>query len=404
MSTKAKPSVAEIISATLLVAGTSIGGGMLALPIATGICGFIPSLTILAICWLAMAMTALLLIEVTLWMEEGVHVVTMTERILGPIGKGLSWILFLFISYASIVAYTAGGGAQIAQATAALFDLSISKFWGCALFILFFGCIVDLGTKVLGRINAILFFAMILAYVALVLMGLDEVKFNHLCHVNWPFTFMAIPLALTTFSFQTMVPSLTPYLKRNVNALRMAVIAGTFITFLVYAIWQWLILGIVPVEGANGLAEAFKRGEPPTQFLKEHVNGAWISQIASFFAFFAIATSFLGMGLGLFDFLADGLHIKKKGKGKLILGALIIVPTLFFATQFERVFLVAMESSGGIGDAILNGMMPVAMVWIGRYYMNYKSHSPTPGGKMALILTFLFFLAAFTIQIYTYFM
>jgi tyrosine-specific transport protein len=213
---------------------------------------------------------------------------------------------------------------------------------------------------------------------------------------------VAIPLLLTTFSFQTMVPSLVPYLKRNIKALRIAVIGGTTITLIIYAIWQMLILGIVPAEGANSLAEALARGEPATQFLREHVDGRWVVAVAEYFAFFAIVTSFLGIALGLFDFLADGLHIKKDTAGKLLLGFLIIVPTLICATYFERIFIVALETSGGFGDSILNGLIPVAMAWLGRYYMKEYMDRPVllPGGKPALVAIGAFFFCALILTIY----
>jgi len=402
VSNQAALPLGNVISAMFLVAGTCIGGGMLALPVATGVSGLFPSLAVMAICWLGMTLTALLLLEVSLWMEEGAHIITMTSRILGLPGKFVSWCLYLFICYASLVAYTAGGGSQIADAFRHYLDWPLSKAVGSILFIVTFGVVIDLGSHIVGRVNSILFTAMIVAYFALVSMGLDEVKTEQLWHRNWSHSFLAIPLMLTTFSFQTMVPSLTPYLKRHVQSLRKAIIGGTTLTFLAYAVWQWLILGIVPVEGENGLAYALAIGEPPTQFLREHVNGAWVSTVADYFAFFAIVTSFLGIGLGLFDFLSDGLKIQKKGWGKLALAVLIIVPTLIFATQFERVFLVAMETTGGIGDSILNGMMPVMMVWIGRYYMGYKGEHQVGGGKPMLSAIFLFFLAAFVIQIIAY--
>lgn len=393
----------HLISAMFLVAGTCIGGGMLALPVATGVSGFVPSFAVMILCWLAMTFTALLLLEVSLWMEEGAHIITMSSRLLGPIGKIVSWCLYLFICYASIVAYTAGGASQITQVFSH-FSIPISKEVGCLIFIIGFGVIIDLGTQVVGRVNAILFTAMIASYFLLVGMGLDEVNLKQLLHKQWAPSLLAIPLMLTTFSFQTMVPSLTPYLKRNAKALRMAIIGGTTITFFAYAVWQWLILGIVPVNGDHGLAAALALGEPPTQFLREHVNGAWVSSIAEFFAFFAIVTSFFGIALGLFDFLSDGLHIPKKGWGKIALALLIIIPTFIFATRFERIFLVAMETSGGIGDSILNGMMPVLMVWIGRYKLGYSDPAlyRVGGGKPMLIAIFLFFLAAFIIQILAY--
>lgn len=391
----------SIISATFLVAGTCIGGGMLALPVATGVSGFLPSIFIMIICWLAMTATALLLLEVSMWMEEGVHLITMTSRILGLPGKVISWCLYLFICYASLVAYTAGGGVQVAMAFRDYFGFFISKEIGAVVFILVFGAVIYLGSRIVGRVNTVLFVAMIAAYIGLVGMGVPETKMELLSHRQWSGSLISVPLLLTAFSFQTMVPSLTPYLKRNAKALRFSVLGGTFIAFIIYAVWQLLILGIVPVEGSNGLAEALLRGEPATQFLREHVQSGWVCLVAEYFAFFAIVTSFLGIALGLFDFLSDGLGIQKTGSGRLILGLLIVIPIVIFATQFERVFLVAMETSGGFGDSILNGMIPVLMVWVGRYYMKMgdgKSFS-VPGGKPLLIVIFAFFLLTLGLEV-----
>ncbi|MGK5594818.1 MAG: amino acid permease [Parachlamydiaceae bacterium] len=391
MTLKHKPGKGTVLSAAFLVGGTCIGGGMLALPVATGLSGFMPSIVMMAICWLAMTLTALLFMEISLWMEEGVHVITMSSRILGPLGKAIAWILYLFICYASLVAYTAGGGIQIASTVHSFLGITLSKGWSCALFVLLFGGIIYCGHEIVGRINSILFVAMIGAYLALVGIGSSEVKPALLGYSHWRTSLLAVPLLLTSFSFQTMVPSLTPYLKRHAQSLRIAIVAGTVIAFIVYLIWQFLILGIVPVEGSNGLAEALERGAPATQFLGSHVNGHWVAKIAEYFAFFAIITSFLGIGFGLFDFLSDGLKIKEKGIGNLSLAILIIVPTLFFAVYFERAFLVALETSGGYGDTILNGIMPALMVWLGRYKMGYTGDFKLPGGKPLLFFIIVFF-------------
>lgn len=382
-----------------LVAGTCIGGGMLALPIATGVSGFLPSMAVMLVCWMAMTATALLLLEVSLWMEDGVHVITMTSRLLGLPGKVISWCLYLFICYASIVAYSAEGGRLIAGAINHSSSFFISKEIGCVFFTLVFGAVIYLGSKIVGRVNAILFIALIAAYFALVGIGSVEVKPDYLLNRRWSTALLALPLLLTSFSFQTMVPSLTPYLKKHANSLRLAIIGGTLIAFLVYAIWQALILGIVPVEGTDGLLDALSRGEPATLFIRQHVVGKWVAVIAEYFTFFAIVTSFLGIAMGLFDFLADGLGIKKERWGQLALGLLIVVPTIIFANMYERIFLLALDTTGGYGDTILNGLIPVTMVWIGRYKLGYGHAVQLPGGKSILTIVFIFFASALVMEI-----
>jgi tyrosine-specific transport protein len=389
------------LSAMFLVAGTCIGGGMLALPVATGVSGFLPAMAIMFLCWFAMTCSALFLLEANLWMKEGAHVITMASTLLGPIGKVVSWCLFLFISYASLVAYTSAGGSLFASAFQHL-DFIPSKELSCALFILIFGGVLYLGTQIVGRVNSILVIAMIAAYVGLIGSGAGEVDPQKLLHQHWPTSLLAIPVLLSTFSFQTMLPSLTPYLKRNARALRIAVIGGTTITFIIYTIWQILVLGIIPVHGQNSLLTALEAGEPVTQFLHHHINGDWLAFFAEYFAFFALVTSFLGIGLGLFDFLADGFKIKKTAMGQLLLGFLVIVPTYFFSIYFDRIFLIALDTTGGFGDSILNGIMPVLMVWLGRYWYKFPSENRTWGGKPLLVLVMLFFVTALCIEIFIY--
>lgn len=254
-------------AATCLVAGTCIGGGMLALPLSSGTSGFFPSLVIMLICWFMMTFTALLLLEVSLWMEPDVHVITMSSRILGWPGRAVSWVLYLFISYASLVAYTAEGGSQLAHLFER-FDLHLSLQWSSLLYIVGFALIIDLGSALLGRINTIFFVAMMLAYMMLIGSGVSEVHLDNLTHTHWAVSWMAVPVILTTFSFQTMVPSLPAYMNRNIGGLRTAIIGGTTLTLLVYVLWQWLILGIVPLEGDHGLHAAWRDGIQPTRFLE----------------------------------------------------------------------------------------------------------------------------------------
>ena len=51
-------SFSRYLGGILLVAGTTIGAGMLALPVSTAFMGFYPSLLIFAICWFFMLISA----------------------------------------------------------------------------------------------------------------------------------------------------------------------------------------------------------------------------------------------------------------------------------------------------------------------------------------------------------
>lgn len=389
----------SFIGATLLVGGTCIGGGMLALPVETGIAGFFPSLLVMILCWAYMTYTGLLLVEANLWMEEGAHTMTMASRLLGRGGKFASMFLYLFMGYGSLIAYNSGGSGLITNFIQGMMGTSITRFESCVLFAILFGSMIYLGTRLIGRVNALLVTGMIVAYFIMIGNGLGETHFSLLSHRNWSHSFITLPLVLTTFSFQMIVPSLTPYLKRDPTSLRKAIIYGTTIPFVIYAMWQWIVLGIVPIEGSHGLGEAFVKGITATQSLKYYVMTSWLSVAAEYFAFFALVTSYLGIALGMYDFISDSMKIRKKGMGKLSLGLIIIIPSLLVSIYYPRAFLFALEITGGFGDTLLNGILPVMMVWVGRYIKHHEGPYTVSGGKKSLLLIIAFSLVVFAVQI-----
>lgn len=381
----------KTINALFLVAGTCVGGGMLALPISGSAAGFWPSVGVMFAACVFMTVTGLLFLEATLWMNHQAHIISMSARLLNKYGEMLCWFVYLFIGYFSLTAYVSGGGKEISFVATEIFKFPLSNYFGSFFFISIFGVILYLGHRTVERVNLVLFVSMMTAYVLMIVLAYPEVQFsllerrdptaNNLLFIS--------PLMLTTFSFPGIVPTIVPYLGRDIKLLRVAIIGGTALTFFVYFVWLFVMFGSVPYEGSHGLKEAFLCDIPATECLYYAIQNPVLSYTAQFFAFFALTTSFLGIALALFDFLADGFKISKIGRGKLTLTLMIAVPSLFFGIYFKRAFITALEMSGGIGDSIISGLIPVVMVWRGRYHFhlpNQESYQ-VMGGKALLIMT-----------------
>jgi tyrosine-specific transport protein len=387
----------RLLSAAFLISGTCVGGGMLALPVETFQIGFFPSLLAMALTWIFMTVSGLLLVEANLWMPEGAHMMTIASRLLGKIGKWLCVTLYLFMAYASLIAYNSGGAVILIRGIKTFFSSSMTYRSGCVLFGLLFGTLAYLGTKRIGRVNILLMTGMILSYIGLVGFGFKEVSIHRLIQQQWSSLGMVFPLLLATFSYQMIIPTLTPYLRRDPKSLRFAVLLGTTIPFCAYAIWQWVVLGSVPLEGSNGLQEAFSKGQAATEALYAIVSNTYFVALAESFAFFALVTSYLGIALGLFDFLRDGLKLQQQISHKLCIGALVVLPVIFFATAFPNAFVLALEVSGGFGDALFSGIIPVLMVWVGRYSKNFIGNYRVAGGKG--LLAAMFFCSSYVLVI-----
>src|SRR5579871_6624910 len=100
----------QLIGGILLVAGTSIGAGMLALPVVTAEGGFFPAFFTYLLCWGFMTCTGLLMLEICLEMPPDANLISMAGAYLGRGGKIFAWVLYLFLFYCLTIAYLSGGG------------------------------------------------------------------------------------------------------------------------------------------------------------------------------------------------------------------------------------------------------------------------------------------------------
>lgn len=376
----------RIIKGIFLVAGTSIGGGILALPVLTCLSGYIPSIGIFILSWLFMASTGLMFLEICEWMEGETNIISMAENTLGKWGKRSAWILYLFLFYCLTIAYISGCGNHFAE----LFENFIPSWLGPILFVLIFSPFVWKGTEYAGFFNLFLMIGLFITYVFLVTIAFPYIKPEYLAYYDWRVTFFSLPIAFTSFAYQGIIPTLSNYLgKKNPHA-RLVLLVGSFIPFLIYLIWNTVMLGSINTFGPKGLLEALELNKDVTYSLKALTQNPLISIVSEYFAFFALSTSFFGVTLGLLDFLADGLKVKKDFTGKMLLFSLIFVPTTALSIFYPNLFLTMLELAGGLGCALLLGLLPILMLWKGRYYHKYPSIFIFPGKKAALVLLLIF--------------
>jgi tyrosine-specific transport protein len=390
----------SLLGGVLLVAGCCIGAGMLGLPVLSALGGFEPSVFMFILSWLFMLSAGLLLLEVNLWFKEDVSIISMAGRSLGLPGKIVAWSGFLFLFYALMVAYISGIGQLISdfflEWTNIVIIPGVGSFIACVLL----SFMIYLGTKAVDWVNRLLMIGLIASYVLIIYFGSSRVNPEYLQHHDWSAIFLVVPAMIISFGFHNLIPTLTTYLNRDVAKLRLTIILGSFIPLVIYLLWEYLILGLVPVEGEGGFREAYNQGDMVTRTLKSALGASWILDLANAFAFFAIVTSFLGVSLSFVDFLADGFHIKKTPRGKAFLCTLVIALPFAFALIYPKIFLTALNYAGSFGAVILFGILPAAMAWGGRYIKKIEAPRLLPGGKAGLVLLTLGALAIIALQIY----
>jgi len=376
----------------LLVGGTSIGAGMLALPLTTGAGGFFPSSILFFISFAFMLLSLFFLLEATLMSEKvSANLITICRERLGPFGEFVAWVSFLMLLYSVAAAYLSGGGSLIADVLSSSLTTNIPPNLGIFIFLAVFGFIVVFETKAVDAINRICMVGLILSFVFLLIFVTPHVEISHYSGGKPKYLLAAVPVVILSFTSHIIVPSLRNYLGGDVKKLKRALLYGSLIPLVFYLVWEFLIIGMLPLSGKYGL-ESIGGAPHPVAGLTDALNAIlgvpWIAVVVGLFSFFALVTSFFGVALSLYDFLADGFKIKKTIKGKATLLVLMFTPPLLFALFFPGGFVLALGYAG-VFVAVLYGLLPALMVWRGRYIEKKPERFKVFGGKVTLLIMFI---------------
>ncbi len=149
----------KLIGGILLVIGTTIGAGMLALPVATAQLGFWGSMALLIGCWAVMTVSAFVFLEVNLWLPARSNLISMAGATLGRTGQACVWIVYLFLLYSILSAYIAGGG-DLFHYLLSTRGIIVSSAVASILFTMLFGIIVYV---IIVNISFILFLSTLIS-------------------------------------------------------------------------------------------------------------------------------------------------------------------------------------------------------------------------------------------------
>ncbi|WP_323836450.1 tyrosine transporter TyrP [Photorhabdus africana] len=383
---------------TFIIAGTTIGAGMLAMPLATAGVGFGVSLIMLVGLWVLMSYTALLLVETYQYESPDTGLGTLAQRYLGNSGKMLAGFSMMFLMYALTSAYISGAGELLTVSLNKWLNLSLPASVGVILFTVIGGGVVCIGTRSVDMVNRVIFGAKIIFLVLMLGMMMPHVQ--HINLLTMPLEqgliLSSIPVIFTSFGFHGSVPSIVKYMDGDIRRLRWVFIIGSAIPLIAYILWQLATLGSIHSStfvnilaenaGLNGLLHS----------IREVVASPKTELAVQMFANLALATSFLGVTLGLFDFLGDLFKRKNSVAGRMQTGLLTFVPPLIFALFYPKGFVMALGYAA-VALSILALVLPSLLAYKSRQ-QNERRYR-VPGGNAVLLLVFSCGIAVIAIQI-----
>ncbi|MGF1672191.1 MAG: amino acid permease, partial [Rivularia sp. (in: cyanobacteria)] len=339
----------SVVGSTLLIAGTTVGAGILALPTVTLPSGVLPSTALLIGVWLYTVLSALLIAEVSL---NGMRfngrasngLLAMVESSLGTIGTRIAGGAYLFLHYALLIAYVSQGGEILISAVEKIWDLHHIPAWiGSTGFALIFGSILYLGKdRFIERLNSFFVAIVIASFIGLLLLGATQIHPTSLLSQDWSALPPALSVMLVALFFHNIIPVVATQLEGDARKIRQSIVVGSAIPLVMFVLWNAVILGSVTpamlqnISGDSGIFD-------PLQILRAGDAGQWLGILITVFSEFAIATSFIGFFYGLRDLFQDMNLFADTPNVSLPLISLILFPPMGFSAINPNIFFTALD-------------------------------------------------------------
>ncbi len=399
----------SLIGGACIVACICVGAGMLGLPAAGAGVWTIGALIVLVFTMLIMTTSGCLLLEVLKDYPYRSSFSSITKDLLGKKVNLFNNLMIYFVGGILLYAYITSSG------------LILNEYFGLApqlasiLFVLVFSGLVWHSTKTVDRISIVLMLFMIISFsfgtVGLLfnvnlstLFDADHLKLDYAQYV-WVF----FPIALTAFGYHHSVSTLRDYYREERLAQK-AIIGGTIIALFTYTVWLMSVYGNLPRLNFGPIIAEGGNVDALLTSLKAVLPEETLSNVISSFSAAAILSSFIGVGLGVFDFLADLFKFDSSSKkGRTKTWAVTFIPPLVFSLLFPFGFLVAIGYAASAA-AIWACIVPAFLVKKARLKRvsealleQDKPSYKVPGGDWVLVGVFCYGVSIILINILVFF-
>ena len=343
----------SLFGGAMIIAGTVIGAGMLANPTATSGVWFTGSLIVLLYTWFSMLSSGLMILEVNTHYPHGASFDTMVKDLLGQGWNVFNGLSVAFVLYLLTYAYIFVGGDLTAKGLGSAVGSDVSLTVGQLVFFGILAFCVWASARLVDRFTSVLIGGMVLTFIWATGGLIAEAKLPVLFDTQapsgtpyWIYISAALPVCLASFGFHGNVSSLLKYFKGDAPKVAKSLWAGTLIALVIYVLWQIAIQGNLPRNEFAPVISADGQVSVLIETLSKFVQTGSMAAILSFFSYMAIATSFLGVTLGLFDYIADIFKWDDGFAGRTKTAAVTFLPPLVSCLLFPTGFVTAIGYVG----------------------------------------------------------
>lgn len=349
----------SIVGGACIITCVCVGAGMLGLPTAGSGGWFIWSSIAMIATMIIMTASGCLLLEAYKAYPYRSSFSTVTRDLLGPKVALINNLAVYFVGAILLYAYTTSSGLIIEQYTQANSTLA------SIIFVLLFSSIVWHSTRFVDRVSVVLLIFIVLSFFFITFGLIGSIKPLYLVEnfesTNAKYVLSLLPIALASFGYHHTVSTLRDYYTDEHKA-QTAIIYGALISLVIYLIWQASIYGNIPRVNFSEIIAAGGNVEVLIGVIGKELSGRdMLPTVISAFSSAAILSSFIGVGLGVFDFLADAFQFENNKNGRFKTWMVTFVPPLVLSCLFPFGFLTSI-SYASLFAAIWACIIPAILV------------------------------------------
>lgn len=373
----------SLVGGSCIIASVCVGAGMLGLPSASAGAWTVWSILAILLTMVVMTISGWMLLEAFKEYDLKVSFNTVTKELLGKKVNFINNLTVYFVGGILLYAYITSSGLIIQNL------LDIDSKSASVIFVAVFSAFVWHSTRAVDRISVLLILFMILSFV----FGVSGLAANIDTSILLdtisqesqyaPYAMAILPVALTSFGYHHSVASMRAYYGEE-NKAKNAILGGTVIASVLYLIWLTSIFGNLPRVDFGPVIEQGGNVDVLLSSLGSVIESEKVSQAINSFSMAAILSSFIGVGLGVFDFLADLFKFEDNRAGRAKTWAVTFVPPLVLSVLFPFGFVSAIGYAGAAAT-VWTCIIPALLVRKARKTSGTKDGFRAPGGQPMLM-------------------
>ncbi len=332
----------KLIGSIMMVAGTSIGAAMIAMPITASKIGFALSILLLLIISAVMYYAAILVSRIYEITNSSSTIAKMAGDSIGKTAQIICSAATLILMYSLMVAYISG----LSEALNELTNIGKTNIIIIISTVLFFS--LGLSNKIFDYYNRAAFslkivFMFLMTFILCPHISTTNITSSSIVISDSLSVLSVLPVFVTSFGFHAGIPVIFKHLEMDHKQYKKAISYGVLLTLAIYVIWLTITFGVLSVDGLHSSDGSLSNF---IALLSSSIKSDFLSKIINFFIILAILTSLFGVSSTIFDFSEELLKDMFKFNNAFVNSFLVFFIPMIFTIINKNLFTKALGLAG----------------------------------------------------------